>query len=240
MAIYAISDLHLSLAVSKPMDIFGSAWENHVDKIRENWQRSVSEGDTVLIAGDISWAMRLEEAMPDLNFLAELPGKKILIRGNHDYWWQRKATNRIQRIVDRNLTFLQGTSTLVDGIAITGTRGWRIDWESRAEHVPEVQQDEIVHSEKIFQRELTYLKRGLESIPPNARMKIAMLHYPPFDERLQLSEFARLLKDYSVDILVYGHVHLGLGGWLEGTVDGVRYYMVSADIIGFTPRLIVP
>lgn len=241
MAIYAISDLHLSLASEKPMDIFGPAWADHVERLRKNWTQVVSNDDTVLIPGDISWALRLTEAMPDLDLIAELPGHKVLIRGNHDYWWQRRATSRIQRIVDRNMTFLQGTVAMVDDIAITGTRGWRVDWEMRTPlgHGDIASDEEIVHSQKILQRELAYLERGLRSIPPTARMKIVMLHYPPFDERLKPNQFANLLGDYAVDILVYGHVHVGLGEWLEGMVDGVMYYMVSADIVGFMPRLIV-
>ena len=125
MSIYAISDLHLSLFTPKPMDIFGPAWEGHAEKIKRTWLETVSESDTVLIPGDLSWAMRLPEAMPDLSFIADLPGRKVLIRGNHDYWWHRKQTAKLQRDIDRNLTFLQGTSTMIGDIGITGTRGWR-------------------------------------------------------------------------------------------------------------------
>jgi len=283
MSIYAISDLHLSLANPKPMDIFGPAWVNHPEKLRENWDAVVTDADIVLLPGDLSWAMRLPEAKPDLDFVAERPGRKILIRGNHDYWWQRQATSRIQRIVDRNLTFLQGTSVVMDGAGITGTRGWRVDWEARGHgwergrvgewengrqglpsprptntprrrlsgfgasatlpNLGEGTESEIrdpQSGERILQRELAYLERGLQSIPESASPKIAMLHFPPFDERLQPNEFAHLLTEYSVDILVYGHAHIGLGGWLEGMADGVRYYMVSADVVDFVPQLIVP
>ena len=243
MAIYAISDLHLSLANPKPMDIFGPAWVDHAEKIRRNWDEIVKDDDIILLPGDLSWAMRLPEAMPDLNFVADRPGHKVLIRGNHDYWWQRQATSKIQRTVDRNITFLQGTSIVMDGVGITGTRGWRLDWEVLAEAGEARQEMEHAlsgQSEKIYRRELSYLENGLRSIPESVDLKIAMLHFPPFDERLQPNDFARLLTKYSVDILVYGHVHLGLGGWLEGEVEGVRYYMVSADVVGFVPQLIVP
>jgi len=260
MSIYAISDLHLSLANPKPMDIFGPAWVNHPEKLRENWDAVVTDADIVLLPGDLSWAMRLPEAKPDLDFVAERPGRKILIRGNHDYWWQRQATSRIQRIVDRNLTFLQGTSVVMDGAGITGTRGWRVDWEARghgwergrvgewgngrqtshASRITHYEPENPQSDERILQRELAYLERGLQSIPESASPKIAMLHFPPFDERLQPNEFAHLLTEYSVDILVYGHVHIGLGGWLEGMADGVRYCMVSADVVDFVPQLIVP
>lgn len=278
MAIFAISDLHLSLSKPKPMDIFGPAWADHANTIRRNWIASVKDKDIVLIPGDISWAMKLHEAMPDLNFLADLPGTKVLIRGNHDYWWQRRATNRIQREVNRNLIFIQGTSIVLDNIGITGTRGWRVDWESRtferenkekdfvensraatADDKSETSssanhQQTVTHhpsaggrvpiteqqSERILRRELNYLEQGLLSIPDTVSLKIAMLHFPPFDEHLRPNEFAEMLSRHHVDILVYGHVHIGLGGWIEGEVAGVRYHIVSADILNFVPKLIVP
>lgn len=277
MAIYAISDLHLSLSKPKPMDIFGPAWADHAETIRQNWVTLVKDEDIVLLPGDISWAMKLNEAMPDLNFIADLPGTKVLIRGNHDYWWQRRATNRIQREVDKNLIFLQGTSIVIRNIGITGTRGWRVDWESRVADnkekprmkcescQPIISDNEsessvfsskdlgIYHppaggrlpaseqqNERILRRELGYLERGLLSIPETVSLKIAMLHFPPFDERLRPNEFAEMLTRYSVDILVYGHVHLGLGGWIENEVGGVHYHIVSADVLNFTPKLIVP
>lgn len=245
MAIYAISDLHLSLASPKPMDIFGPVWTNHADKIRENWERIVREDDTVLLPGDLSWAMRFQEAEPDLNFIADLPGQKILIRGNHDYWWQRRSTSRIQQIVDRNMVFLQGTSAMVGDIGVTGTRGWRVEQKDGGLSLPPGEEaipkseTQNPQSEKVLARELSYLEKGLQSIPETARLKIVMLHYPPFDERLRPNEFTHLLHKYSVDILVYGHVHLGLGTWLEGEVDGVQYHMVSADVVNFTLQPIV-
>lgn len=244
MAIYAISDLHLSFAQPKPMDMFGPAWTNHPERIRANWEKVVKEDDTVLMPGDLSWAMRLPEAMPDLDFVADLPGRKILIRGNHDFWWDRRATTRIQRVVDKSFLFLQGTSVVIDEVGVTGTRGWRLDWEARAGGAPghgrpagPVDDDK---SARILQREMVYLENGLRSIPDSVSARIAMLHFPPFDEHLQPNEFAELLSRYSVDVLVYGHVHLGLGGWLEGIVQGVRYYMVAADVVGFVPQPILP
>jgi len=204
----------------------------------------VKKDDTVLMPGDLSWAMRLPEAMPDLDFVARLPGRKILIRGNHDFWWNRRATTRLQRIVDANFTFLQGTSTLIGDVGVTGTRGWRVDWEARGRGVPghevPVEPMDEEKATRIFQRELAYLENGLRSIPDSVSTRIAMLHFPPFDERLQPNEFAEMLSRYSVDVLVYGHVHLGLGSWLEGLVGGVQYYMVSADVVGFVPQLIFP
>jgi len=249
MAIYAISDLHLSLGVEKPMDVFGPLWAGHVEKIRANWDALVREEDIVLLAGDLSWAMRLPEAMPDLEFISQRPGTKVLIRGNHDYWWQRRATTRIQRTVDRNLIFLQGTCVMFGDVAVAGTRGWRLDWGARGEGARSVDQstvprysvtsDEVnANLDRVLLRELAYLERALKSIPDGVRLRIAMLHYPPFDERLQPNKFAELLSRYSADILVYGHVHLGLGSWIDGAVGGVQYRLVSADVVNFTPVLI--
>lgn len=246
MAVYAISDLHLSFASPKPMDIFGPVWTDHADKVRRNWDRLVKPDDVVLLPGDLSWAMRFPDALPDLSFIADRPGTKVLTRGNHDYWWQRRATSRMQRDFDRDVVFLQGTSVVLDGIGVTGTRGWRVEREAMPDYGATGSEgnprSEIRNpqSKRILERELNYLERGLQSIPEDARLRIAMLHYPPFDEHLQPNDFARLLARYSVDILVYGHIHTGFGSWLEGEVDGVRYHMVSSDIVDFTPQLIVP
>lgn len=236
MAIYALSDLHLSFAKPKPMDVFGPAWVNHEDKIRRNWDDLVKSDDIMLLPGDLSWAMTIQEARKDLEFVMERPGRKVLIRGNHDYWWQRRATSRIQSRIDGDMTFLQGTSIVMDGVGITGTRGWRVEkWMVGDEQIKE----ELEHSEKVLKRELKYLESGLAAIPDSVDLKVAMLHFPPFDEKLQPNEFARLLKEYRVDIVVYGHVHLGVN-WLGGVVDGIRYIIASCDIVDFTPQLVVP
>jgi len=126
MSIYAISDLHLSLSGNKPMDIFGEAWRDHARRIAENWDSIVGPNDTVLLAGDHSWALKFEEAKPDLDYIAARPGRKILIRGNHDYWWRREATNRMQRVLPESITLLHGHALVVENVGITGTRGWRI------------------------------------------------------------------------------------------------------------------
>jgi predicted phosphohydrolase len=234
MAVFAISDLHLSIANPKPMDIFSNAWLNHAEKIRERWNNVVCESDVVLMPGDLSWAMRFEDALPDLQFVASLPGRKVLIRGNHDFWWRRSMTRRIQEISPSDFTFLQGTSMIYNGIGITGTRGWRNESEQNHDAA-----DDFEQSAKIVKRELSYLENGLISISDSAQMKIAMLHYPPFDENLALNEFGMILKKYSVDAVVYGHIHLGTGKWFDGELDGIKFYLSSADIIDFTPKLIV-
>ena len=240
MSIYAISDLHLSFASPKPMDIFNPVWKDHPRKLRENWDRMVSPSDIVLLPGDLSWGMTLADARPDLQFVEERPGRKVLTRGNHDFWWQRKATNRIQKTIDKSFTFLQGTSVVMDGVGITGTRGWRLEkWMTMTEGDPSIQA-EVAQSEKVLARELKYLESGLASIPDSVELKIVMLHFPPFDERLQPNNFTAVLHKYNVDIVVYGHVHLTGGAWLEGQMDGIRYVMASADVANFVPRLIIP
>lgn len=235
MAVFTISDLHLSFANPKPMDIFSDAWINHAEKIKAGWNSTVQESDIVLMPGDLSWAMRFEDALPDLRFVASLPGRKVLVRGNHDFWWRRSMTRRIQELSPSGFTFLQGTSIVYNGIGITGTRGWR----EESEHSMD-QSDDLEQSDKIFKRELLYLENGLISIPDSAQMKIVMLHYPPFDENLELNEFGMILKKYVMDAVVYGHMHLGTGKWLDGEFDGIKFHLASADIIDFTPKLIIP
>lgn len=227
MIIFAISDLHLSFAKPKPMDIFGEHWKDHPEKIARNWDGIVSSEDVVLVAGDISWAMKLDEAMPDLEYIARRPGHKFLVRGNHDYWWSRQSTSKIQRMIDPSITLLQGTSAVVGDVGIGGTRGWRLEdygLEGPAQG-----------DRKIYDRELGYFRRALSSIPPNVRTKVAMLHYPPFDLSLKPNDFREVLEEYRVDILVYGHVHTGTGSHIEGDVGGIRYFLASVDHTGFKP-----
>lgn len=209
------------------MDIFGSNWKDHPDKIARNWDSIVSPEDVVLVAGDTSWAMKLPEAVPDLEYLAARPGRKILIRGNHDYWWSRQTTNKIQKMIDPSITLIQGTCIVVGSVGIVGTRGWRLEdynLEGAAEG-----------DAKIYNRELSYLRRALESVPPEVETRVAMLHYPPFDLSLRANEFRALLEEFSVDILVYGHVHRGTGMYLEGNVGGITYYLASVDHTEFAP-----
>lgn len=223
MAIYAISDLHLSLSGDKPMDIFGEAWRNHTARIAENWDSTVAESDTVLLAGDHSWALRFEDARADLDFISARPGRKIMIRGNHDYWWRREATNRIQKQLPENMTLLHGRGIVVDGVGIAGTRGWRLEEED----------DPEATDHKVMNRELAYLQRALSEIPANVSHRIAILHYPPFDVHLDPNDFADVLQAHSVDILIYGHIHTGL--YLQGDIDGIKYMLVSADHLNMQP-----
>ncbi len=231
ITIYGISDLHLSFANPKPMEIFGEFWKDHAERIAEAWDATVKTDDVVLIAGDTSWALKLPEAQLDLDYVSKRPGRKIMIRGNHDYWWSRDATNKIQRMLGSNIALLNGTSTAVDGIWIGGTRGWRLD---------DIGLEGPEHGDiRIYNREIAYMRRALESMPNDAAIKIALLHYPPFDLNLEANDFRGLLEEFGVDILVYGHVHKGIGAYLEGCVGGIDYHLVSVDHINFRPKPII-
>lgn len=226
MSIYAISDLHLSLSGAKPMHIFGEHWLRHAERVATNWDALVTDADTVLMCGDHSWALKFDQARRDLDYIAQRPGRKIMIRGNHDYWWRREATNRIQAQLPQGIRLMHGRGLVVEGIGITGTRGWRV----------ELEEDPDAGDERVMNRELMYLHRGLSELPPDAPKKIVMLHYPPFNADLEPNEFADVLQAHHVDILVYGHIHTGY--YLEGDVDGVLYRLVSVDHTDFAPVLI--
>ena len=229
MKFFAISDLHLSFGVEKPMDIFGPEWANHADKVRRNWDLLVRPEDVVLLPGDHSWALKLEDAVPDLEYLAQRPGTKVMIRGNHDYWWHRQGTNKLRKMVDQSIVLLHRDCVTFGGVGIAGTRGWRLEEES------EDGEGNGSSDGRILARELTYLRESLSQIAA-AKVKIAMLHYPPFAGDLSPTEFSGILREYGVNILVYGHVHSG--AWLEGDVEGIEYHLVAADRLGFAPKLI--
>ena len=227
MAVFGISDLHLTIAnPEKDMAIFGELWKNHTEKLLHNWNRIVSEEDVILVSGDISWALRYEEAEKDIDFLKRLKGTKIFVRGNHDYWWRRKASSKINSHTPDNMIFLQGKAVCINDIWFTGTRGWRIENGTSKEN-----------SLKIFDRESEYLREGLRSIPSDSKYKIAMLHFPPFDEDFKFNVFAQILREYKVDMLVYGHIHMG--EYMDGNINGVEYKYTSADFLDFNPRLLI-
>ncbi|NLI60679.1 MAG: serine/threonine protein phosphatase [Clostridiales bacterium] len=229
MKIFAISDLHLPGQQDKPMDVFGAHWKNHWGKIKENWIEAVSPQDIVLIPGDISWAMTLEEALVDLNDIATLPGNKIMIKGNHDYWW-----SSISRLRDRShhsiYTIQNDSISLEDfpGLVFCGTRGWTAPGAK----------DFTEHDQKIFNREVSRLKLSLDAAK-GAPSIIVLLHFPPFDDKGQESEICHLIKQYPVKHVVFGHLHGdSLKGVIEGKINGVTYHLVSCDYLDFIPKLI--
>ena len=226
MQIYAIADLHLSLTSEKPMDVFGEAWRGHAEKLERNWRERVQADDLVLIPGDISWAMQLSAALPDLSFIGDLPGKKILLKGNHDYWWS--AIGRVRSNLPEGMRALQNDSIVEDGIGICGSRGWLCPGSSN------FSQDD----EKIYLRELDRLTLSLQSLPP-VETKTAMLHFPPFSDKDRASGFTERLEAAGVTIAVYGHLHGEANRYaFEGEKNGVTYHCVAADKLDFMPKLI--
>lgn len=224
--IYALADLHLDYSGQKPMGIFGNVWKNHEEKIFTAWKERITDDDVVLIPGDISWAMKLEDAYHDLIRIDELPGKKILLKGNHDYWWQ--SISKIEALHFKTLHFLQNRAYIEDGTLITGTRGWSdIDLE----------REESEHEKKVFRRELIRLELSLKDLTNESyEFKIAMLHYPPFDKQGKPNEFARILEQFHVDLCVYGHLHAQGHKYIrEGKIGTVQYVCASADYLNFRP-----
>ena len=224
--IFALADLHLDYTNKKSMEVFGLNWQNYQERIFNNWNKLVSEQDTVLIPGDISWAMELKEAYIDLKKIDELNGKKILMKGNHDYWWS--SLNKINNLELSTMEFLQNNSFKVEGFDICGTRGW----------IPRDHKDFTEHDEKIFARELMRLENSLKSSGDNK--KIVMLHYPPINQDKTLNEFFEICTNYPVEYLIYGHLHdIGHKLIKEGDFSGIDVSCVAGDYIDFTPVRII-
>ncbi|MCC5909956.1 MAG: metallophosphoesterase [Clostridiaceae bacterium] len=223
MALYAIADLHLSIHVDKPMDIFGHHWQDHHIKIKNNWCKLVKDEDTILIPGDISWGINMEEALEDLKWIEDLPGNKILSKGNHDYWWG--SISKLNRTF-KTMKFLQNNFFTYKEYAICGTRGW-----NSPNNIKFTAQDE-----KIYLRENQRLKLSLEVAKKQGYEKIiCMLHYPPTNEKFEPSLFTETLQEYKVDIVVYGHLH-GKDSYdigLKGIHQGIKYYLTSCDYLDF-------
>ncbi|SHJ34057.1 hypothetical protein SAMN02745975_01867 [Geosporobacter subterraneus DSM 17957] len=229
MKIYVIGDLHLSGSVEKPMGVFGLHWENHHEKIEYHWKAQVRDEDLVLVPGDISWAMRLEEAMIDLQWIHQLPGKKVLLRGNHDYWWG--SVTKLNHLF-QNMFFLQNNSFQFGDYSICGTRGWLCANPYKFD----------AQDEKVYNRELQRLKLSLESTKGTGKNKIiVMTHYPPTNDKMEPSGFTEIYEAYGVEKVVYGHLHGsdGFRGALQGIHKGVQYYLTSCDFLDFKPLRIV-
>jgi len=229
MGIWAIGDLHLSGAVPKPMDIFGPHWLDHWDKIRTFWQQHIHTEDTVLLAGDHSWAMRLTDALCDLEEIASLPGKKVLIRGNHDYWWD--TVTKVNQAAPSGIIAIQADFTEVEDFAVCGTRGWLCPGPQKLS----------AQDMKIYQRELGRLEMALAKAKNAGHTKlIALLHYPPVNELHQTSGFTELLERYEVKHCIYGHLHgISAQNVFAGSHNGIHYHLVACDYLGFAPKRII-
>ena len=228
MRLFAIGDLHLSGGDDKPMDVFGPQWDRHFLRIQENWRRLVGEEDTVLIPGDISWAMQLQAAKADLEEIGCLPGKKILCKGNHDYWWN--SISQVRAALPAGMTALQHNAADLGNAVVCATRGWMIPTKD----TPLSEQDE-----KIFGRETERLRFALDEAAAKAggRPLVVMTHYPPLLAGETDTAFTKLMEMYRVHTAVYGHLHgTGIQAGYTGEHHGVRYHLVSCDSIGFSPK----
>lgn len=242
--IYILGDTHLSFSVDKPMDIFGAKWENYVDKLKENWIKKITDEDTVFIAGDISWAMTLEEAYADLKFLNDLPGKKILTKGNHDYWWNSLTKMKAfcnEMNLDK-IQFMYNNAFEVEGINFYGTRGWQFNKPEEFTNI---------------RREYLRLSQSIEDIKDKENVNICIMHYPPYiqenerqaiikqnkledEEEIKKCDYIELMKSINTKICFYGHLH----GMTHKKAITDTYYndvylsLISGDYIDFNPLCI--
>lgn len=224
MALFAISDLHLSLGTDKPMDVFGDCWKNYEQKLKDNWENNVTDDDYIILNGDNSWATYIQNAEEDFAFIHSLPGKKILCKGNHDYWWTTMNKQKVfcaEKGYD-SIDFLHNNYFLYKNVAICGTRGWQITINDEED-------------QKIYTRELGRLEASIKmSLKDNPQDVVVALHYPPDDN------FKEIIKKYDINKCVYGHLHAyAHKNAINGTIDGVDYRLVSCDFLNFMPLKII-
>ena len=245
MRIWAIGDLHLSLGIpDKEMDIFGPEWRLHHEKIAKNWDALVQPDDLVLIPGDISWAMHLDQAQKDFEWIDARPGVKVMIKGNHDYWWS--SASKIRKVLPPSLHVISNDAFFYKGVAIAGTRLWDSD-EYTFSHLIEIKpqkegkekkekpQEDPEERERIFSRELQRLEMSLQAMNPAATYKIAMVHYPPLGTDLKDSRATAIFEKYKVNLVLFGHLHsLKKGLTLFGEKNGINYQLTSCDFLNFT------
>lgn len=225
MAIYTIADLHLSFSADKPMDIFGSNWENYEEKIKEDWLKKVTKEDNIILPGDFSWAMYLEETIKDFEFINQLPGKKILLKGNHDYWWTT-VTNMRKFLKENNfedIDFLHNNSYQIENKIIVGTRGWILSEDSEDKRLTKREADRLELS----------ISNGIKEYG-NEKEIIAFMHYPPITKNYQNTEYINVLKKYNIRKCYYGHLHsTSIQDALVGVIEGIEYKLVSSDGVNF-------
>lgn len=231
MKIFSISDLHLSGMCDKPMDVFGVGWEGHIDKIKSDWQSKVSDDDIVLLCGDTSWGTVLEEGLFDLNALKGLKGKKVFIRGNHDYWWNG-ITKLRDAAPDGSFYFLQNDCVKFGNVIICGSRGWSCPGSA----------DYTEHDEKLYAREAERFKlcfKAVEKVREDGDLLVVMIHYPPVSPKLQDTLFSDLFRQNGVSKVVFGHIHGQSYFPLRSVKDGIEYVLTSCDKVGFALQRIL-
>lgn len=225
MAVFVIGDLHLSISGEKPMHIFGEKWRDHHLRIEKNWKKLVTEGDAVILAGDSSWALKFEEAKTDLDWIKALPGKKIFLKGNHDYWW---TSLKRMKSAYPEFEFIYNNSIIIEDTEFVGTRGWML----------EPGDDEASENAKIFKREVNRLKNSIAAARSELR-KICILHYPPFDYNGFPTEINELIEAAGIKEVYFGHIHANYDRVRQGEVNSIKYRLVSADYLSFIPYKIL-
>jgi len=233
VSIYAISDLHLALSIDKSMDIFGTQWSDYMTRLTSEWMQNVCEDDTVIIPGDISWATYLDQAVEDFRFIDGLPGRKIISKGNHDYWWT--TASKLEKFLKGNnlstISFMHNNSFKLGKIILCGTRGWKCPGDEGFSR----------EDRKIYERELQRLELSLKSaVAAEDATIFAALHYPPFNSRKEPTEFVDIMRKYNVDTCLYGHLHgEGFRNAFTGKQDGIEFLLVSADYLKFKPYKLI-
>ena len=222
MKVYAISDLHLSINNPKPMDIFGAVWDNYLGDIEKSLE-AVAPDDLVLLAGDLSWAMGLEQAVPDLEYIGNLPGKKIITRGNHDYWW--KSISAVRSKLPKDVFAIQNDAVKIGDVVVGGSRGWSAD-------------DKSEDGKRLYARELLRIEMSLtamQKLKSEGDKAVFMIHYPPFNVKFENTPVTDLFEKYGIDAVVYGHLH-GKSCYAKKTFtkNGVKYLLTSCDQINNT------
>ena len=230
MRIYAISDLHISADGNKPMDVFGGNWVDYINRIREDWISKVNDEDLVLIGGDISWAMNIDDAKNDVLTFSDLKGRKVIIKGNHDYWWS--GIGKVRDMLPENFFALQNDCIKFGNVIICGSRCWTVPGCN----------DFTEQDMKIYLREAERLKlsfKAVEKIREEGDKVIALIHYPPFNVKRETSLFTEIFENNRVDCVVYGHLHKSSGRYpFKFVKNNIPYYLTSADLVGMKPQLI--
>ncbi len=228
MSLFAIADLHLSLAENKPMDIF-AGWDNYIQRLEKNWKALVTDEDTVVVAGDISWAMKLEETYCDFKYIDDLPGKKIFLKGNHDYWWGTKS--KIEKFLDQkclnSINILFNNAYTCGEFAICGTRGWFLENETEGDI-------------KVLNREVGRLEISITEAKKTGLEPVAFLHYPPVYGSTECSEIMDVLLKHNIKKCYYGHIHgkANMRYAVEGEYKGIQLKLISCDRLAFMPVLV--
>lgn len=229
MSLYTIADLHLPLGIDKPMDVFGEDWENYIEKLKMNWTQNIKDGDTVVIGGDFCWATYMEQAYKDFEFINSLPGEKILLKGNHDYWWttMKKMNEFAEGNRFEGIKFLQNNSYIVcaegTNIAVCGTRGWSM---------PNAKDYDSV----IFAREAQRLELSIVSALDKADEIIVFMHYPPLTAEFMENEFTAIMDKYGIKKCIYGHLHAKAREFaVQGCINGIEYILAASDYMDFMP-----